>query len=296
MTIPESQLETWSHQGAISTSKDTYRTIKNALEDSSAPFHSRRFEVYLQGSYGNDTNVYSESDVDVVIRLDSCMKSDKSRLSASESAAYDAAYSNATYTYSEFKTDVVRWLKSRFTDVDPDGKAICIPGDGNRRNADILVAAQYRRYYSFESVESQSFSRGLYFFDDTGTLVENYPKKHSENMTKKHQRVSQRLKPTIRTVKNYRNWLVNSGYISKELAPSYFVEGLLWNAPDELFDNSRQDTIGDIFDWARESETDKLTTPSGLHWLVRDNRKTSWSTSDFERFLSAAGDGWTDWC
>lgn len=33
------------------------------------------FKVFLQGSYGNDTNIYAESDVDIAIRLDNCFGS-----------------------------------------------------------------------------------------------------------------------------------------------------------------------------------------------------------------------------
>ena len=32
MAIPETQLDTWSHQGAMTQSKDTYATVKRALE------------------------------------------------------------------------------------------------------------------------------------------------------------------------------------------------------------------------------------------------------------------------
>ena len=32
MPIPQSQLETWSHQGSVTQSKNTYATIKAALE------------------------------------------------------------------------------------------------------------------------------------------------------------------------------------------------------------------------------------------------------------------------
>jgi hypothetical protein len=36
--------------------------------------------LFLQGSYGNDTNIYAESDVDVVMRTDSIYYSDTSAL------------------------------------------------------------------------------------------------------------------------------------------------------------------------------------------------------------------------
>ena len=72
MPIPESQLETWSHQGSITQSSNTYNSIKNVLEAGTTPYASKNFKVFLQGSYGNDTNIYAESDVDIVIRLDDC--------------------------------------------------------------------------------------------------------------------------------------------------------------------------------------------------------------------------------
>ena len=69
MAIPLSQLETWSHQGAIQGSSSTYNTIKKALESSTNPYAGKSYDVFLQGSYCNDTNIYAESDVDIVIRL-----------------------------------------------------------------------------------------------------------------------------------------------------------------------------------------------------------------------------------
>src|SRR6516162_3718720 len=106
MAIPESQLETWSHQGSITQSKNTYATVKRALEAPDTKYAGKSFEVFLQGSYGNDTNIYAESDVDVVIRLDSTCFSDTSALPPEQLAAFDAAFVPATYSYPDFKTHV----------------------------------------------------------------------------------------------------------------------------------------------------------------------------------------------
>ena len=76
MAIPESQLDTWSHQGSITQSSTTYNTIKKALESTGSAYAGKNYTVFLQGSYGNDTNIYSESDVDIVIRLNSCFYHD----------------------------------------------------------------------------------------------------------------------------------------------------------------------------------------------------------------------------
>ena len=102
MPIPESQLETWSHQGSIAQSSSTYNSIKNVLEANTTPYTGKNFKVFLQGSYGNDTNIYAESDVDIVIRLDDCFFSDLESLPEEEKAAHMQAFSDAAYTHMDF--------------------------------------------------------------------------------------------------------------------------------------------------------------------------------------------------
>ena len=127
MPIPESQLETWSHQGSVAQSSSTYNSIKNVLEASTTPYASKNFKVFLQGSYGNNTNIHAESDVDIVIQLDSCFQSDLSNLTEDEKAAYKSAFRDATYTHADFKKDVLSVLSGKYgSDVKAGDKAIAI--------------------------------------------------------------------------------------------------------------------------------------------------------------------------
>jgi tRNA nucleotidyltransferase (CCA-adding enzyme) len=80
MAIPESQLDIWSHLGSVTQSASTYETIRNVLNDSQSPYYQRSFTIFLQGSYGNDTNVFRDSDVDIVIRLNDTYYYDNSAL------------------------------------------------------------------------------------------------------------------------------------------------------------------------------------------------------------------------
>ena len=68
--------------GAQVTSKDTYATVKLALNAVDTGYAQKDYKVFLQGSYGNDTNIIKDSDVDVVIRLDSIFTYDISALPA----------------------------------------------------------------------------------------------------------------------------------------------------------------------------------------------------------------------
>jgi hypothetical protein len=47
MAIPADQLERWSHQGSVTQCKQTYATVKNALEAPGAPYTDRHFKVFL---------------------------------------------------------------------------------------------------------------------------------------------------------------------------------------------------------------------------------------------------------
>ena len=92
MTISESQMETWAKQGAITTSASTYATIKATLESSTAGYAGKSYEVYLQGSYGNDTNIYKESDVDIVIQLNATFFQDITKLPPDQAALYNRIF------------------------------------------------------------------------------------------------------------------------------------------------------------------------------------------------------------
>ena len=78
MAIPESQLEAWSRQGSVTQSSGTYLAVRSALMSSRADYAAQSFDVFLQGSYANDTNIQGETDVDAVIRLNTIFAYDLS--------------------------------------------------------------------------------------------------------------------------------------------------------------------------------------------------------------------------
>ncbi len=113
MAIPESQLTTWANQGAITTAKSTADSLKNALNSYSDWPSGVDFEVYLQGSYKNDTNIRAnirgDSDVDVVAHLNSTFYSN-----LSEEQKRILGLTPATYHLSNFRSDVLKILKNYY--------------------------------------------------------------------------------------------------------------------------------------------------------------------------------------
>lgn len=297
MPIPESQLDTWSHQGSITQSSNTYNSIKNVLEASTTPYNGKNFKVFLQGSYGNDTNIYAESDVDIVIRLDDCFLSDLDSLSEEEKAAHKRAFNDAAYTHVDFKRDVLSVLMGQYGSVVKAGdKAIAIDASGSRRKSDVIVATQFRRYFKFRSSSNSEYTEGIYFFNAAGVRIANYPKQHSANLTTKHQVSSKWLKPMIRVFKNMRSRMVDDGLIKADIAPSYYIECLLYNVPNEKLTSSYQDCVVNTLNWYRQEVTKvDLVCANEQYYLLRDGSHTCWPQANCDAFVEAAVKLWNEW-
>lgn len=297
MAIPESQLVTWSHQGSITQSATTYQTIKDALEAAGTGYSGKNYKVFLQGSYGNDTNIYAESDVDVVIRLDDVYFSDLTNLSPEDKTAFDNAFVPATYTYAEYKKDVLKALSDKFgADAKVGDKAIAIAANGGRRKSDVIAAMQFRRYWKFKSPYDENYEEGICFFNGNGARIANYPKQHSANLTTKHQNSNKWLKPMVRILKNLRSKLVADGMLGTGIAPSYYLEGLLYNVPSDKFGMSYSDSFINAMNWIQsEADKDKLVCANEQYYLLWDDSHTSWEKANANAFLNAAIKAWNDW-
>jgi hypothetical protein len=297
MPIPESQLDTWSHQGSVTQSSNTYNTIKNVLESSTTPFAGKNYKVFLQGSYGNDTNIYAESDVDIVIRLDDCFQSDLTDLSDEEKAAHKNAFNDAAYTHVDFKRDVLSVLTTQYGSVVKAGdKAIAIDAGGSRRKADVIVAIQFRRYSKFNSASDSSYVEGICFYNAAGERIANYPKQHSANLTTKHQATSKWLKPMARIFKNMRSRLVEDKLIKAGIAPSYYIEGLLYNVPNDKLTSSYQTCVVNTLNWYRQdAKKTELVCANEQYYLLRDGYQTCWNEANCDAFVDAAVKLWNEW-
>ena len=288
MAISEAQLDTWSHQGSVAQSAATYETLRRTLEQPNAPYAKRSHSTFLQGSYANDTNVYADSDVDIVVRLDSVYYSDTSELSPEDKAGYAASFTPAEYSWAKFREEVIEHLTYSYgTSVTPGKKAILIAGNGGRRDADVLPASQFRRYFRYASLSDQRYAEGICFWLPNGTQIINYPKQHSANCTAKHQRTSSWFKPVVRIVKNIRNSMIAKGRCADGLAPSYFVEGMLYNVPDGLFGSSYGLTLVSAMNWLRGCDRSQLVCANEQYFLLHPSSPVTWRREQFEAFLEA---------
>lgn len=252
MPISEQQLSVWASAPSpteMEKIRNAHRIIEDILkrklpvDDIKKKFNLATFdyEVYLQGSYANSTNVRFDSDVDIAVQLNNTFFCDKSQLSVSEKFLYDSCHSDSEYKFIDFKTDVYNALKSELTEKQVHWKDKCIDVDANtnRVEADVVPCLQFRLYKRFISHDNQSFVEGMKFFDTSDNKeIINFPKIHLENCESKNVDTEGKFKDLVRIYKNMRNGLIESGVIGEDIAPSYYIENLLYNCTSPCFDGS----------------------------------------------------------
>jgi len=301
MPIPESQLETWSHQGAVTTAKLTHESIRNALAANNSPIHAMDYEVYLQGSYKNDTNIRGDSDVDVVVQLNSTFGYDLSALPSDQTQSFRGAYPvTAVYRWEHFRPDVLTALRRYFGTgaVTEGNKSLKLKAGSGRLAADVIPAIHFRKYQYFYGQDVTGLIDGIQFenLPDRRTVV-NFPKPHYDNGVNKNScgKTNGWYKRTVRMFKNARSRLIDQRIVADDLAPSYFVECLLYNVPDDKFGGSLQDTFIATFNWMwSTARTDSLVSQNGQLQLF-GNTPEQWDARKGKQLLEALRDLWNNW-
>lgn len=282
--------------GAQATSRDTYATVKLALDAEDTGYHARNYSIFLQGSYGNDTNIIKESDVDVVIRLDSIFSYDLSSLPQNQRDAFMAVHPAAPYNHTHFKQDVLAALRARFGDhVTPGFKAVAIAPLHNRRKSDVLIAIQHRKYSWYTSAQDDAHVVGISFYKADDTQVVNYPRQHHDNLVAKNQETGEWLKHVIRIFKNARQRMVADGYIAAGIAPSYYIECLLYNVPSHCFGSTYADSVVNCINWLHSANVAEFVCANRQYRLLDGNPDVTWNSRHCSEFLHGLAGLWKGW-
>ncbi|MBU2563099.1 MAG: nucleotidyltransferase [Actinobacteria bacterium] len=283
MAIPESQLETWSHLGAVTTAKVTADSIKNVLDSYSDLPAGIDFEVYLHGSYKNDTNIRGDSDVDVVVQLNSTLCSN-----LSEDQKRVLGKTPASYLWSNFRVDVLKTLKDYYGQsyITEGNKSLKVKVNNGRLPADVVVSIQYRKY---RSVNDYDYIEGMCFWSrNYNRQIINYPKVHYDNGVSKHQNSNKWYKPSVRMFKNIR------GSIPGDSTPSYFLECMLYNVPNISFGTSYQDTFYNVVNWLNKADLDSFICQNSqlkLFGLTPEQ----WDMAQAKQFIKNIISLWDGW-
>ena len=88
-----------------------------------------------------------------------------------------------------------------------------------------------------------------------------------------------------------RNRLVDKGVLTKEDAPSYFIECLLYNVPDRLFNRELVLTYTGILDWLKTAKLNGFQCQNGQVALFGAGREQR-SVKKARAFVNAMQELW----
>ena len=240
MSIPESTLSKWSHHQASTAFKQAHVPIRETLDDHKA-LKQFKYDVFLQGSYKNDTNLGGDSDVDVVVRLSSKLKPAVAELTG-ERLQKNGSHTFVYGQWKSFRDEALKAMRARFGKTAESGrKTLKVPKGKIPADADLVVTVSHREGIGF-------------YLPDEERWVVSFPQQHHDRGLKKEKAANRRFKRTIRMFKAARNRLVDRKVLTKDDAPSYFIECLLYNVPNGLFAAKLAPTYTGIVDWLKTAK------------------------------------------
>jgi hypothetical protein len=266
------------------------RAIRKAI-DASTQLSSREIEVFAQGSYGNRTNVGQESDVDICVLCRDVFFTDYSLSQGLNDGIL--GYKPGSYSYPQFKNDVEAALKSYFgaASVGRGKKAFDVHANSYRVDADVVPCFEHRRLMG--TPEGNWIEYGTQLLPDNGGMIVNWPRQNYKNGVDKNATTSRRFKAVVRILKRLRNEMVENGHKVAEIIPSYLIECLIWNVPNDGFgfEQYRADVRYALAHLWNETRSDDTCNEWGeineLKYLFRGQ---PWCRSDVNSFLDAAWD------
>ena len=136
---------------------------------------------------------------------------------------------------------------------------------------------------------------GIKFKTDKGHPIISFPEQHYDNGCDKNKSTNQRYKSCVRILKNARNDMEDHGLLGKNDMPSFLLECLAWNVPDDFFNVNAtwrkiiRSVMSKIWDDTRTKEGClDYTEVSNLKWLFRGTFR--WDHSTANSFINKAWD------
>jgi hypothetical protein len=259
--------------------------VKQAVDNHPA-FRGCNLTVFAKGSYPNNTNVRVDSDVDIAVQFHELMY-----WGEATSGAHPAGGSyTGIWTPQKLRSELGQALEGTFPgQVNSTGStAFRVNASTARVDADVVPCFDYRYYFS-----SSSWRDGSRVFKKDGSYVENYPQQQLDNGVAKNKRTGKSYKGAVRILKRVENAMVVSGDHGE--LPSFFIECLVYNCPDEILNRSTWvDTTKGIISHIWQECAGVEPSDSDARWLEVSQCKylfhsaQAWTRNDACTFAKAA--------
>lgn len=273
----------------------TERQIREALR-SYEPLRGKEYRVYVKGSYANNTNVRLNYDVDIAIEYYGYFYSDLCfDLEGHDKSEVGVVDSTDTYSRDDFKADIQAALELAFgaSAVKAGRIAFRVREEKTTLPADVVPCWEYRRYDGIDSYGEPVVHVGSRVYPSDGGFKNNFPRIQVERGTAKNDRTSRRYKRMVRCLKRMQTYLVGRDILDEEL-PSYLIECIVFNVPDDRFGNSTylQDFRSVLrYIWQQtkpEGNWAGWEEVHGLHYLFKGN--PPWTRAQVHKLVDKAWD------
>lgn len=200
---------------------------------------NRQIKLFVQGSYANNTNVRTQSDVDVAIIQEHVFVTEYRTGYLPQSDA-DYHFTACASTAKSFKDEVQMALEAKFgEDVERKNKSIKVHGNTYRKDADTVPCRRYRDYRGDYQKDVNNYIGGIVITPDHGDRIINFPEQHIANGRQKNNATHGYYKKYVRIMKKMRYLMEDSYFPFYKSAAlnvnSFALESLLWNIPDSWY-------------------------------------------------------------
>lgn len=289
MKYSEMTLQSWTEPLSPSEeerAENTIKMIRSAI-DGSDELKTMDIEVFTQGSFANNTNVRSESDVDVCVMLNDTFYCDYPEGKTRE----DYGFSAATLPFSNYRDMVKRALQKKFRSehVEDGNKSLKIHENSYHVDADVVPAFKLRNYSYRTSLDRTNYVEGTWFISKSGQEIKNYPKIHIQNGRDKNAATNKKYKKLVRIMKHLKNDMVNDGIANGDKITSFLVECLVWNIPNGkitgylTWTDTLREAIRYLYQEIDAGRHANWGEVSEMLYLFHSGRK--WSAQDVKQWL-----------
>ena len=278
MSISEDTFTSWSKVPGTTEQErcdNAERAVRKAI-DASEALSAMDITVFPQGSYAGRTNVRQNSDVDICVRLNSVAFSD-----------YPDGKGNSDYgrvesdlKFADYRNMVGKALTDYFgaKSVTRGIKAFDVHENSYRIDADVIATFEHRRYLSDGT---NRWHAGVAFKTDAGDLIKNFPKQCYDSGVAKNDRVGRRYKRVVRILKRLRDAMQDQGITAAKNVPSFLIECLVWNVPDDRFNHDSY--AADV----------RAVLAHTFNATLNDNDCSSWVETNELKWLFKGAKPWT---
>ncbi len=203
--------------------------------------------VFAQGSYRANTNVKSDSDVDICARNNDVFYFDvPTGVTPAQVGIYTVG---GGMNFTDYKNQIGNALYNRFTysGVQRGDKAFRVHANTYRIEADVVPSFNYRLYRQQGS--SFIYTSGICFYTDSGKRIVNFPDQTLANGRAKNESTGRRYKKIVRILKGLRYEMEDKGIASAKKIASFQIACLAYNSPNSYFGSD--DLYGDVEQVAR---------------------------------------------